>query len=173
MSRIALVLMLLLTSLAAAQAAAASTGSLPLVPLAVVGEEGEEPDDGGDPEEADDGCDEESEECEEAETEELEETDPVPPEECLLRTARAHAVARGEKLKVTIGYATHEPVKATIRIKSGGTWLGSFQRRLRRSGVLRFTESLPDGRGPKPVVVRIRLATGNAGCPAGRLVLRG
>jgi hypothetical protein len=154
---------------------------IPLVLLALLGataasyaaEEAEEPGESAYVEEAVEGCEEDPVCLAEAKAEEEAEAEAADRRECALRSARAHAVVKGEKLKIAVGYSTYEPVQATIRIDSGATRLGSFQRHLRRSGVLRFTETLRSRQAPKRVVVRIRLATGGAGCPAGRLVLRG
>ncbi len=93
----------------------------------------------------------------------------VAPEECLLRSAHAHAVldeANG-KLKLTLGYTTYEPVGA--RIKMGN--VATVSRQLGRSGVLRIVEPVGERRVER-LVVSLRLrAVKSAGCPFRRLVL--
>ena len=58
-----------------------------------------------------------------------------------LRSARGHASAGRNKLKLTIGYTTNEPVTAKIQIHG----LGTFKRHLGKSGVLRLTRSSRTG----------------------------
>jgi hypothetical protein len=86
-------------------------------------------------------------------------SDSIAPEECLLRSSHAHAVADSgsDKLKLTIGYTTWEPVGATLEIHAGSGHVGSIHRHLGRSGVLRIVESLGDGQAPNRAVVRIRI----------------
>ncbi len=90
---------------------------------------------------------------------------------CALRSAKARAVEKRNKLKVTVGYTTSEPLKATIQIRQGKTTIGSFKRRLGKSGVLRFTEKLSEKLAGKRTVVKFKLPSGSAGCPSRRLVL--
>lgn len=82
--------------------------------------------------------------CVEEEPEEAEDGAPV---ECLLRTARARVVAypTTDRMKLTVGYTTHEPTKATIELRRGPQKLVSTQRHLGRSGVIRLTKKLSDG----------------------------
>lgn len=91
------------------------------------------------------------------------------PEECILRSAHANAslVAHDEKLKLTIGYTTYEPVTAKLEIGD----LATIHRHLGRSGVLRQVESLHGDNPPKQISVRIELPGKSAGCPFRRLVL--
>lgn len=91
-------------------------------------------------------------------------------EECALRSASANAVTKNDKLKLTIGYTTTEPVNAKVEIKQGGVKLASLSRHLGRSGVLRHTEKLGENEDGK-LTVRLKLASGAAGCPSRRLVL--
>ena len=94
----------------------------------------------------------------------------VAPEECILRSAHGEAATsgQGDKLKLTIGYTTYEPVAATIKIGH----LDAVHRHLGRSGVLRLVESLHGHDSPKQVSVRIDIASAkSAGCPFRRLVL--
>jgi hypothetical protein len=111
------------------------------------------------------------EECEEVEEgfEECEEVEAEAArsgrEECLLRSARAHASvdSRGEKLKLTIGYTAYEPAKAKIEIRKGTLKLASAQRHLGKSGVIRLTKRLGDARMAKletarRLSVRVRIA---------------
>lgn len=105
------------------------------------------------------------EECEELEAEAARSRQ----EECLLRSARAHASLdpRGEKLKLTIGYTAYEPAKAKIKVGN----IATLQRRLGRSGVLRVTKKLGAKSG-KRLVVTIKIPSArNSGCPSRRLVL--
>jgi hypothetical protein len=98
------------------------------------------------------GEDELEEECEEVEEglEECEEVDEGevsssrPPQKCLLRSASARIVAYAEKnqLRLTIGYTTYEPADAAITLRKGSLRLGSVQRHLGRSGVVRLAKSL-------------------------------
>jgi hypothetical protein len=86
--------------------------------------------------------------------------------ECPIHSASAHASIHDDRLKLTIGYTTTSPVTATIQVRGVGT----FKRHLGKSGVLRFSEKLGDRSHGRPVV-RIKLPSGSAGCPARRLVL--
>ena len=80
-------------------------------------------------------------------------------EECPLRSTTAHAAAKHDRLKVTVGYTTYEPAAATIRISR----LGTFKRHLGRSGVLRFTEKVPAKHRGR-VVVHIRVPSAERYC---------
>jgi len=94
----------------------------------------------------------------------------VAPEECILRSAHGHAAisSNGDKLKLTVGYTTYEPVTAKIDVGKGTT----LYRHLGRSGVLRITESLQGDNAPKQLAIRIQLPSArSAGCPFRRLVL--
>lgn len=106
------------------------------------------------------------EECEEFEEEDRRRGNSR--EACLLRSARAHAsVDPRQKLKLTIGYTTYEPVKAKIKVGRVAT----LQRYLGYSGVLRITKKLKTKSG-KRLVVSIKIPSAkNAGCPHRRLVL--
>lgn len=73
---------------------------------------------------------------------------------CPLRSATAHASIRGNRLKLTIGYTTREPMTARIETHAGKRKLGSYRRRLGRSGVLRLTKRLGKRR---PQKIRIRI----------------
>ncbi len=91
------------------------------------------------------------------------------PEECLLRSAHAHAAldeASG-KLKLTLGYTAYEPVGARIKVGNVVT----VSRQLGRSGVLRIVEPVGE-KHLKRLVVSLKLrAVKSAGCPFRRLVL--
>lgn len=137
--------------------------------------EGEEADESALVEEALEECEgdllcEEEVEAEEPEVEEAEAEESYP-EACALRSAKAHAVLKGNKLKLTIGYTTSEPVKADVDVHYGSTRLGQFKRHLRRSGVLRVTKRLKENRGEGRSRLRIELDTEGVGCPSRRLVL--
>lgn len=91
------------------------------------------------------------------------------PEECILRSAHAHAALdeASDKLKLTIGYTAYEPVGARIKVGNVAT----FSRQLGRSGVLRIVEPAGERR-LKRLVVSLKLrAVTSAGCPFRRLVL--
>jgi len=90
--------------------------------------------------------------------------------ECPLRSTRAHASVRNDNLKVTVGYSTFEPVKATIKVRNGSA-RDTYKRKLGKSGVLRFTEPLGDKSAKKRTEVRIKLPKGGTRCPSQRLVL--
>ena len=94
---------------------------------------------------------------------------PIAPEECVLRSAHGHAslFSHDDKLKLTIGYTTYEPVTAKLKIGR----IATLHRHLGRSGVLRLVEGLPSNRTPKQLTVRIELPGKSAGCPFRRLVL--
>lgn len=83
----------------------------------------------------------------------------VAPEECLLRSAHGHAAAdvNSNKLKLTIGYTTYEPVAATIEVGKGPAQIASLHRRLGRSGVLRVVKGLRGNDAPRRIVVRIAI----------------
>ncbi len=75
----------------------------------------------------------------------------VAPEECLLRSARARAVASlsSHSLKLTVGYTTYQPTAATVdysaRGGKGSLHLGAAKRHLGKSGVIRLSRKLSDG----------------------------
>ena len=157
--------------LLAVKTAHAAPGGGAIVPLAL--EEGFELDEEGEIEEEECGAAEEEleeGELEEAEVEDICEeaedagrkrtTGSAAPEECLLRSAHARAVASPQRnrLKLTVGYTTYEPVSATVEIREGSARLGSIRRHLGRSGVLRVVESLgSDPSKPRQIVVQIRI----------------
>jgi hypothetical protein len=121
-------------------------------------------------EEAGEICEEEAEESGQKKAGRL----ALAPEECLLRSAHARAAVndRSNKLKLTLGYTTYEPIKATIQLRSGSTRIGSFKRHLGRSGVLRFTKAVAEKQSHKRVFVEIDLpSVEQAGCPSRRLAL--
>jgi hypothetical protein len=91
------------------------------------------------------------------------------PEECILRSAHAHAslISHNDKLKLTIAYTTYEPITAKLQIGH----LATLHRHLGRSGILRFVEDPPGDNAPKQLAVRIELPGKSAGCPFRRLVL--
>lgn len=91
------------------------------------------------------------------------------PEDCVLRSAHAHASIsdKTDKLKLTLGYTTYEPANARIKVGN----LATLNRHLGRSGVLRLVEPLGE-KHPKRLVVNLKLrGTKGAGCPFRRLVL--
>ncbi len=115
--------------------------------------------------EVEDSEEEEWEEEEEAE----EEAESLPGDVCPLRSARAYAVTKDDKLKLTISYTTNEPFTTAIQLRKGAVGIETFKRHLRKSGVLRFTEEL--GKGSGRLSVHFKLQSGSAGCPSRRLVL--
>jgi hypothetical protein len=161
-----LALLLVLWAAAPPGAAAVETpvGDVPVLAL-----EEEEPEAEA-AEEVEGGCeeaDEAFEECEEAGA--ASQRPGEGRDECVLRSARAHGhfAQQGKKLKLTIGYTASEPVKAKIEVGRVGT----LQRHLGRSGVLRITKRL-GARAGNRLVVRIEIPSArNAGCPFRRFVL--
>ena len=148
--------------LLAFDAAHAATPTAPRNPTALLDEELEAEEEAEGEEEREDGCEEEEEE-EEEEDEFVAEPEPacdttvkgkgnagagaavVLPEECLLRTFHARAVAypSHRQLKLTIGYTTHEPTSATVDFGlKGSLHLGTAKRHLGAQGVLRFSKHL-------------------------------
>lgn len=91
--------------------------------------------------------------------------------ECPLRSASAHAKTRRNRLKLTIGYTTNFPTKATIQLYAGQTLVATYKRQLGRSGVLRFKKNLSTNLVRKRPQVRLKFQEGNVGCPSRRLVL--
>lgn len=90
---------------------------------------------------------------------------------CPIRSANAHATLRRTRLKVTLGYTTNSPVRATVEIYRGATRIAALKRQLGRSGVVRFGKPLPRKLLGKRTVIRLKLPAGGAGCPSRRLVL--
>jgi hypothetical protein len=90
----------------------------------------------------------------------------VAPQECLLRSAHAHAAvnAAGDKLKLTIGYTAYEPVAAKVEVRKGSSRLTAKSLRLGRSGVLRIVENLGKAEAPKRVVVRLAVPNSPGYC---------
>lgn len=90
---------------------------------------------------------EEEEEVEEAEGCEAEAEDAgfSPAEDCYLRTARARVVAYPERnrMRLTLGYTTYAPAKATVEYGAkSNSRLGTVHRQLGRSGVVRLSRHL-------------------------------
>jgi hypothetical protein len=115
-----------------------ATGSEPTAQLSEEGEwEGECVE--GDEEE----LEAEVEECED--DAEAEDTSFSPAEDCYLRTARARVVAypSRNRMRLTLGYTTFEPARATVEYRAAnGHQLGSTTRYLGRSGVVRLSKHL-------------------------------
>lgn len=157
-ARVSIALIAALATAIAAQSAAASPSLLqaPGLTSAIFEEEEAE-------------AESEAEDWEEEEWEE-EEAEPFPGDECPLRTARAHASTKRDKLKLTIGYTTNEPFSARITIQRGPVQISSVRRYLGHSGVLRLSEKL-DEHGGKKIVANIAASDRSAGCPSRRLVL--
>lgn len=97
-------------------------------------------------------CGEGEEEVEGAEEEAEEECEgegsgSSPTEDCYLRTAKARAIAYPAKdmMRLTLGYTTFAPTKATVEYaaKHGGR-LGVVSRHLGHSGVVRLSKHLSD-----------------------------
>jgi len=78
--------------------------------------------------------------------------------QCPIRSARAHATTRHGRLKLTIGYTAAASVPATIQVRRVGT----FKRRLGRSGVIRLTKKV-GGKQAKRIKVRIRVPSSSGG----------
>lgn len=90
----------------------------------------------------------------------------VAPEECVLRSAHAHAVVNGagDKLKLTIGYTAYQPAGATVEIRKGSSRIATKSLRLGRSGVLRIVKDLGKAEAPKRVVVRVAVPSSPGFC---------
>lgn len=101
--------------------------------------------------ESEDGETEEAEGAEEAEEEceaEAEDAGFSPADDCYLRTARARVVAYPERnrMRLTLGYTTYAPARATVEYGANGDpRLGTVSRRLGRSGVVRLNKHLGSG----------------------------
>lgn len=97
--------------------------------------------------------DEETEGAEEAEEEcEAEDADFSPFEDCYLRTATARVVAYPDRkmMRLTLGYTTYAPATATVEYGAKkDPHLGTVQRQLGRSGVLRLSKHLADSQMAK------------------------
>lgn len=109
--------------------------------------------DASEPEEVEEECFEEDEEAEEEEDEgecEEEDTSPFPPDDCLLRTARARVFTytTHDKARLVIRYTSLAPAEVTVdyRLKGGkgSLQLGEAKQRFGKSGIFRTTESLSD-----------------------------
>src|ERR1044072_255284 len=150
MSRIPLLLPpALLAILAASQSAYALGDETPASspdPGASLSEEVEFEDDCA--ESGEDEEEEEAEDAEEVEEEceaEAEDAGFSPAEDCYLRTARARVVAYPERnmLRLTLGYTTYTPARATVEYGAkSDPRLGTVRRQLGRSGVLRLSKHL-------------------------------
>ncbi|HEX2097115.1 MAG TPA: hypothetical protein VHF50_07095 [Solirubrobacterales bacterium] len=148
---------------------------LAAVPLAGAAE-AEEADESAYVEEALEECEgdpvcEEEVEAEETEVEAEAEAEKTYPEACVLRSAKAHAVLKGDRLKLTIGYATSEPTEANLEVHYGATRVGQFKRQLRRSGVLRIAKPLKGRQAAKRLPVRVEIDVKGTRCQTRRLVL--
>lgn len=88
------------------------------------------------------------------------------PEECLLRSAHAHAAfnTASNKLKLTIGYTTYQPVSVKVEVRKGSSRIATKNLRLGRSGVLRITKDLGKTDAPKRVVVRLAIPASPGYC---------
>jgi hypothetical protein len=152
-----LVLLVLLAALGGARIASASSegeaSTAPFEPPIELSEEAEwieecveeGPEEEG--EEADEGDEGEGEEEEECEAE-AEGSGSFSPDDCLLRTVNARAVAFPERnrVRLTLGYTTYEPARATVEYRArNGNRLGAVSRALGRSGVVRVSKHLGDG----------------------------
>lgn len=176
-----LVPLLLLTLLLGAAAARADSTTSAAAPAAVEEAAEFEFEEEGEEESPEEECEEATEEFEEGEIDQ-EELDEAcerqrkraahgnSREECVLRSAHAHAAvdAAGDILKLTIGYTAYEPAPATIDLSKGPT----IHRQLNRSGVIRTVEHLRESQNTRRLVVEIRIPSAErAGCPSRRLVL--
>ncbi len=96
---------------------------------------------------------ESEDECAESDDEEVEEECEAEAEDagfsaaddCYLRTAQAHVVAYPDRkmMRLTLGYTTYAPATATVEFGAKkDPHLGSVQRRLGHSGVLRLSKHL-------------------------------
>lgn len=90
------------------------------------------------------GVEEPEEECEA----EAEDAGFSPSEDCYLRTATARVVAYPDRkmMRLTLGYTTYAPATATVEYGAKkDPHLGTVQRQLGRSGVLRLSKHLAGG----------------------------
>ncbi len=116
-------------------------------PPAGAANEGEELE--GECEEAEFG--DEAEECEEEEREMLDTDGPMPPEECVLETARGRVLtsAAQDRVKLVVSYTAASPADAWVefraRSEAGSLKLGTAHQRLSERGVLQLTERLTPG----------------------------
>jgi hypothetical protein len=118
-------------------------------------------------EEAEEDCYEEAEdefeeeECEEAEEEEEEETDLYPPDECVLRTARARVFAytSRDRVRLVIHYTSLTPASVTVNYRLKGSkgplQLGRVGRHFSRSGLFRLTTTLSHSQMAKVRAARL------------------
>jgi hypothetical protein len=90
--------------------------------------------------------------------------------QCVIRSAHAHTVVQGNRVKLTVGYTTTTPVAAGFQLLKGRARFASFKRHLGRSGVLRFAKKLPEAHGPLSVHIQLPPAQ-MTGCLSRRLVL--
>jgi hypothetical protein len=152
MLRIRLALPLILLTILAAPQPAHAIGDIeatasPADPSASLGEEIELEEECV---ESDEDEDEEGEDSEEAEEEceaEADDTSFSPAEDCYLRTARARVVAFPDRntMRLTLGYTTYTPTRATVEYGAkSDPRLGTVSRRLGRSGVVRLSKHLGD-----------------------------
>jgi len=111
-------------------------------------------------------CAEEGEEEAEAECEEA--TSPFPPDECLLRTARARlfAYTSRNKVRLVIRYTSLAPAEVSVdywlKGRKGPLTLGQAKQRFAKKGVFRLTEKLTEAeaekvRGAKGFMVDLNL----------------
>jgi hypothetical protein len=87
------------------------------------------------------GAEEAEEECEA----EVDDASFSPAEDCYLRTARARVVAYPERnmMRITLGYTTYAPARATVEYGAkSDPRLGTVRRQLGRSGVVRLSRHL-------------------------------
>jgi hypothetical protein len=141
-----LLLAIFLTSQAVEAVANAEDPSLPLNVAIQLSEEEAESE--GECAEAEDveaeGVEEAEEECEA----EAEDAGFSPAEDCYLRTATARVVAYPDRkmMRLTLGYTTYTPATATVEYGAKkDPHLGTVQRQLGRSGVLRLSKHLASG----------------------------
>jgi hypothetical protein len=84
------------------------------------------------------------------------------PEECILRSAHSQASTpgKGDKLKLTVGYTTYEPVSATI----AAGHIATVHRHLGHSGVIRVVVALHGDNAPKQLHVQIKVPGSPSSC---------
>jgi hypothetical protein len=148
-----LVPLLLLAIVVAAQTAhALADAEDPSLPLNVAIQLNEEDEAEGECTEAEDeeaeGLEESEEECEA----EAEDAGLSPSEDCYLRTATARVVAYPDRkmMRLTLDYTTYAPATATVKYGAKkDPHLGTVQRQLGRSGVLRLSKHLASGQMTK------------------------
>ncbi len=143
-----LLLFALLALLVIAQPTSALADAEVAMPLELAIQMSEEEDEGECAESEDEEAEDAEEECEA----EAEDAGFSPAEDCYLRTATARVVAYPDRkmMRLTLAYTTYVPATATVEYGAKkDPHLGTVQRQLGRSGVLRLSKHLASGQMAK------------------------